>query len=61
MGKSAVETTEQQAVRDETVDEAIRLAGGDPREAIRGLIFGQQDIESRMADQISAGYVRRRR
>ena len=43
------------------VDEAIRLAGGDPRAAIRGLIMGQRQIEAELGARISAGYVRGRR
>lgn len=41
------------------VDEAIRQAGRQ-REAIRGLILGQREIEARLASAISAGYVRGR-
>lgn len=41
---------------EDAVDEAIELAGGDARAAIRGLILGQQVLER----QISQGYVRRR-
>ncbi len=48
------------AVPDEVVDAANCQAGGDPREAVRGLILGQTEIEARLSKQISAGYVRRR-
>lgn len=41
---------------DAAVDEAIELAGGDARAAIRGLILGQRWLDER----ISPGYVRRR-
>ena len=56
-----VEESGERAVPEEAVDEAIRLAGGDPRLAIRGLILGQQQIESELCGRISAGYVRWRR
>lgn len=41
------------------VDEAIRQAGG-AREAVRGLILGQREIQERLGSAISTGYVRRR-
>ena len=47
-------------VTDASVDEAITLAGGDPRDAIRGLILGQRQIEAELRSRISAGYVRGR-
>ena len=53
-------TADLPAVPDEVVDAAIRQAGGDRREAVRGLILGQAEIEGRLSKQISAGYVRRR-
>ncbi|WP_273503806.1 hypothetical protein [Fulvimarina manganoxydans] len=52
--------TDLPVVPDGVVDAAIRQAGGDPREAVRGLILGQAEIEERLSKQISAGYVRRR-
>ena len=55
-----VEEAAQRTITEEVVDEAIRLAGGDPRDAIRGLILGQQQIEAELSCSISAGYVRRR-
>ena len=39
---------------EEAVEEAIRLCGGDPRKAIRGLILAQRVV----AAQVSRGYVR---
>ena len=48
------------AVPDEVVDAAIRQSGGDPREAVRGLILGQVEISELLSRQISAGYVRRK-
>ena len=41
------------------VDEAIRQAGG-AREAVRGLILGQREIQAQLGSAISTGYVRRR-
>ena len=61
MEAQRIERAGQAPDLDEAVDEAIRLAGGNPRDAIRGLILGQQQIEAAAAECISAGYVRRRR
>ncbi|WP_244639661.1 hypothetical protein [Aureimonas endophytica] len=41
------------------VVEAITLAEGDMRRAIRALILGQHEIEAEKAAQVSAGYIRR--
>lgn len=41
------------------IDEAIRQAGG-TREAVRGLILGQREIQAQLGSAISSGYVRRR-
>lgn len=41
------------------VDEAIDLAGGDLRDAVRSLILGQQSYENELRRTVSAGYVRR--
>lgn len=48
---------------DFVVDEAIRVAGGDMRTAILGLIRGQHQLEAQMdktSSTVSAGYIRRR-
>lgn len=45
---------------DRAVEEAIVLADGDMRKAIRGLILGQRAIVAERDVQVSAGYVRGR-
>lgn len=48
---------------DFVVDEAIRVAGGDMRTAILGLVRGQHQLEAQMdhtTSTVSASYARRR-
>ncbi|ORE97746.1 hypothetical protein ATO4_07400 [Aurantimonas sp. 22II-16-19i] len=61
MAKAEKSTVDLPEVPDDVVEAAIAEAGGDPREAVRGLIRGQHEIEERLIRQISAGYVRRKR
>lgn len=45
---------------DDMVDEVIAAAGGDPREAIRALIRGQDAIRAEVLRHVSPGYVRQK-
>ncbi|WP_185982592.1 hypothetical protein [Aureimonas mangrovi] len=43
---------------DAAVDDAVKTCGGDPRVAVRALIFGQRQLMEQLAGAVSTGYVR---
>lgn len=57
---SEVDGTVTAKAGEDIVDEVIAAAGGDPREAIRALIRGQDAIRAEAHRQVSRGYARGR-